>query len=84
MHKMDVLDTDSWVYIQSKYVLPAVSFSVNGNEQDALLALPEPTTSKSGAVYYSRTSALNRLYSWNGTSYNDTTATMLVTGNVHD
>lgn len=77
---MDVLNPDSWLYIQSKHVIAAVSFAVNGVEQDPLLALPDPMNSTSGAVYYSRTSVLNRFYSWNGTSYNDTTATVLVAG----
>jgi hypothetical protein len=80
LHKMDVLDADSWLYIQSKYMQPAFAFSLNNQDQPPLLALPEPTNSSSGALYYSKTPALNRMYSWNGTKYNDTTATMLLAG----
>lgn len=82
MHKMDVLQPDAWLYIQTKQLQTATSFAVNGVEQEALLALPAPLNASSGAVYYSKTAAFNSLYSWNGTSYNDTTATVLVAGKV--
>lgn len=80
MHKMDALNPDGWLYIQSKHVQAAVSFAVNGVEQDPLLTLPDPLNATSGAIYYSRTMVPNRFYSWSGSSYNDTTATILVAG----
>eukprot|EP00879_Flechtneria_rotunda_P011345 GHRR01011850.1.p1 GENE.GHRR01011850.1~~GHRR01011850.1.p1 ORF type:complete len:1721 (+),score=430.30 GHRR01011850.1:1256-6418(+) len=80
MHKMDVLNKDSWLYIQSKYVVPPAAIAINENEQEPLQALPDPLNATSGTVFYSRTPTLNRFYSWNGTKYNDTTATVLVAG----
>lgn len=84
LHKADVLEADSWLLLQTRQLQAAAAFAVNGVQQEPLAALPDPANATAGSLlHYSRTPAPNTLYAWNGTRYNDTTATLLVQGAQH-
>eukprot|EP00775_Hariotina_reticulata_P007195 gene7195-7409_t len=80
LHKMDVLNDDSWLFIQTKQLQAAAAWAVNGQQQEAITSLPDPLNATTGTLFYSRVPSVNTLWSWNGTRYNDTTASVLLAG----